>query len=87
YPGESPTAFSTVGYQSMMAIVDAVKRANTSTDREKFRDALANTSIKALGGQVTWDSPRDKPMGDNRNPALEVFRITGRGTVEAIPTE
>jgi branched-chain amino acid transport system substrate-binding protein len=87
YPGESPTSFSTVGYQSMMAIVDAVKRANTATDREKFRDALAKTSIKALGGQITWDSPRDNPMGDNRNPALEVFRINGRGTVEAIPTE
>ena len=87
YPGESPTSFSTVGYQSLIGIVDAVKRANTSKDREKFRDALANTSIKALGGQITWDSPRDKPMGDNRNPSLEVFRVTGRGTVEVIPTE
>jgi branched-chain amino acid transport system substrate-binding protein len=84
YPGESPTSFSTVGYQSMMAIVDAVKRAGTVTDREKFRDALAKTSISALNGKVTWDSPRDKPMGDNRSPTIEVFRITGRGTVEDI---
>jgi branched-chain amino acid transport system substrate-binding protein len=84
YPGESPTSFSTVGYQSMMAIVDAVKRAATVTDREKFRDALAKTSISALGGKVTWDSPRDKPMGDNRNPTVQVFRVTGRGTVDDI---
>jgi branched-chain amino acid transport system substrate-binding protein len=87
YPGESPTSFSTVGYQSMMAIVDAVKRANTATDREKFRDALAKTSIKSLGGQVTWDSPRDKPMGDNLNPTVEVFRVTGRGVIEDIKAE
>lgn len=70
----------------MMAIVEAVKRAGTATDREKFRDALAKTSISALNGKVTWDSPRprDKPMGDNRSPTIEVFRITGRGAVEDI---
>ena len=84
YAGESPTSFSTVGYQSMMAIVDAVKRAGTATDREKFRDALAKTSISALNGKVTWDSPRDKSMGDNLSPTIQVFRITGRGTVEDI---
>jgi hypothetical protein len=33
------------------AIVDAVKRACTATDREKFRDALADTKLEALGGR------------------------------------
>jgi len=84
YPNESPTSFSTVGYQSMMAIVDAVKRAGTVTDREKFRDAMAKTSIASLGGKITWDNPRDKPMGDNLSPTIQVFRVTGSGTVEDI---
>jgi branched-chain amino acid transport system substrate-binding protein len=84
YPGESPTSFSTVGYQSMLAIVDAVKRAGTVTDREKFRDALAKTSVPALNGRVTWDSPRDKPMGDNLNPTIQVYRVTGKGVIEDI---
>ena len=84
YPGESPTSFSTVGYQSMMGIVDAVKRSGTVTDREQFRDALAKTSIPTLGGKITWDSPRDKPMGDNLSPTIQVFRITGKGTVDDI---
>jgi branched-chain amino acid transport system substrate-binding protein len=84
YPNESPTSFSTVGYQSMMAIVDAVKRAGTVTDREKFRDALAKTSISTLGGKIAWDNLRDKPMGDNLSPTIQVFRVTGSGTVEDI---
>jgi branched-chain amino acid transport system substrate-binding protein len=38
---EEPTIYSVYGYQALQTAVDAVKRACSATDREKFRDALA----------------------------------------------
>jgi len=72
YPGESPMSFSAVGYHNLMPIVDAVKRAGTATDREKFRDALAKTFVSVLNRKVSWDSPRDKPMGDNLRLTIQL---------------
>src|SRR5215471_14068989 len=51
---EEPTIYSVYGYQALQAAVDAVKRACTATDREKFRDALADTKLEALGGSVAF---------------------------------
>jgi len=81
---EEPTIYSVYGYQALQAAVDAVKRACTATDREKFRDALAQTKLEALAGTVAFDSPRAAPNGENQGGAVIVSRITGRDSYEVI---
>ncbi len=81
---EEPTIYSVYGYQALQAAVDAVKRACTSTDREKFRDALAQTKIDALAGPVAFNSPRSAPNGENQGGSVIIARVTGRDTYEVI---
>ncbi|OEU63990.1 MAG: hypothetical protein BBJ57_09155 [Desulfobacterales bacterium PC51MH44] len=59
YPGARPGIFSSQGYDNLMVIFDAVKRAgkptgNLSKDRNKIRDALTTTDIKLSQGRVTF---------------------------------
>lgn|GEM_PF-1037239 len=82
-----PTLYSIYGVQALGAVVDAVKRSCSGTDREKFRDALATTDITVLGGGVHFDSPRDKPNGENLAAAdsVKVVKVTGpNGAVEEV---
>ncbi len=45
-----------LGYDAVMVLADAIKRAG-STDRDKIRDALANTrSFKGVTGTITFDA-------------------------------
>jgi branched-chain amino acid transport system substrate-binding protein len=81
---EEPTIYSVYGYQALQAAVDAVKRACTTTDREKFRDALAQTKIDALAGPVAFNSPRAAPNGENQGGSVIISRATGRDTYEVI---
>jgi ABC-type branched-subunit amino acid transport system substrate-binding protein len=81
---EEPTIYSVYGYQALQAAVDAVKRACTATDREKFRDALAQTKLEALAGIVAFDSPRSAPNGENQGGGVIISRITGRDSYELI---
>src|SRR6266436_4784356 len=81
---EEPTIYSVYGYQALQAAVDAVKRACTHTDREKFRDALAQTKIDALAGPVAFNSPRSAPNGENQGGSVIIARVTGRDTYEVI---
>jgi branched-chain amino acid transport system substrate-binding protein len=81
---EEPTIYSVYGYQALQAAVDAVKRACTATDREKFRDALGQTKLEALAGSVTFNSPRSEPNGENQGGSVIVSRITGRDSYELI---
>ena len=74
---EEPTIYSVYGYQALQAAVDAVKWACSATDREKFRDALAQTKLEALAGTVAFDSPRSAPNGENQAGAVIISRITG----------
>jgi ABC-type branched-subunit amino acid transport system substrate-binding protein len=83
YP-EEPTIYSVYGDQALQAAVDAVKRACTATDREKFRDALTQTKIDALGGPVAFNSPRATPNGENQGGTVVITRITGRDSYEVI---
>ncbi len=69
---------------ALQAAVDAVKRACTATDREKFRDALAQTKLEALAGTVAFDSPRSVPNGENQGGAVIISRITGRESYEML---
>ena len=59
YPGSRPGIFSSQGYDNLMVIADAVKRAgklsgDLAKDRNKVRDALKTTDIKLSQGQVKF---------------------------------
>src|SRR5262249_28995464 len=81
---EEPTIYSVYGYQALQAAVDAVKRSCTATDREKFRDALAQTKLEALAGPVVFNSPRSAPNGENQGGGVIIARVTGRDSYEVI---
>ena len=81
YP-ESIDIYAIYGYQALQAAVEAVKKSCSATNREAFRDALAQTSINAIGGPVKFDNPRDKPLGENRHGSIIVNRVTGRESAD-----
>ena len=69
--GAVPDAMGALGYDSVLALVDAIKRAN-STDSIKIRDALA--TLKDLDG-VTGKTTLD----DNRNARKPAVIIAIKG--------
>lgn len=69
--GETPAALVAQGYDAMMLLADAIKRAN-STDRQKVRDALAETkNYEAVTGMITLDENR------NATKSAVVLQIKG----------
>jgi branched-chain amino acid transport system substrate-binding protein len=59
YSGETPDAMAALGYDSMMVLADAIKRAGT-TDGPKLREALAGTKdFPGATGVTTLDAKRD----------------------------
>jgi branched-chain amino acid transport system substrate-binding protein len=57
--GSSTDALSALGYDSVMLLADAIKRADT-TDAAKLRDALAATkNFKGVTGTITLDEQRN----------------------------
>ncbi len=59
YSGEVPDAMAALGYDSLMVLVDAIKRAGT-TDGPKLRDAIAATKdFPCLTGKTTLDAERN----------------------------
>lgn len=56
---KDPNAFAALGFDAYNLILDAIKRAN-SADREKIREALANTkNFEGATGWITLDENRD----------------------------
>ena len=60
YPGARPGIFSSQGYDNVLVILDAIKRAGEPTgklqqDRDKIRDALKATDIKLSQGHIKFD--------------------------------
>ncbi len=80
--GHDPTLYSFYGWDAVHVYVEAVKRACTPTDRDKFRQAL-NTidNVPTLSGKATFKNP---PDGENLSAAVIVNQTTGRGTFEAV---
>jgi branched-chain amino acid transport system substrate-binding protein len=77
-----PTLLSFYGWDAVQLYVDAVKRACTDTDREKFREALARTKdFAGLSGAITFANP---PTGEVQNPTILVTATTGKGTWEEV---
>ena len=57
--GATPDAMAALGYDSVLALVDAIKRAN-STDGAKIRDALATLKdLDGVTGKTTLDADRN----------------------------
>jgi len=57
--GQVPDAMAVLGYDAAYALVDAIKRAN-STDPEKIREALANTKdFQGVTGSLTLNDTHD----------------------------
>lgn len=70
-----PSNFVAAGYDSIYLFADAAKRAKTTTDRQKFRDALAKTSgLEGVNGKYTYSN-----SGDNQTPGFTIFRIKDGG--------
>lgn len=60
YPDSRPGIFSSQGYDNLMVIFDAVKRAGKPTgdltkDRERIRDALEKTDMRLSQGRIKFD--------------------------------
>jgi branched-chain amino acid transport system substrate-binding protein len=69
--GEVPDAMAALGYDSVLALVDSIKRAG-STDSTKIRDALATLKdLDGVTGQTTLDADRNA-----RKPAV-IIEIKG----------
>lgn len=78
---QEATSFSTFGYDSVMTLVEALKKAGT-TDREKVAAALTSLDFTSpIGSQITFKNP---PDGNNVNPSVVAVQITGRGTYVAV---
>jgi branched-chain amino acid transport system substrate-binding protein len=61
YDGKAPDAMAALGYDSVMVLVDAIKRAGT-TDGPALRDAIAATKdFQGATGKTTLDANRDAP--------------------------
>jgi branched-chain amino acid transport system substrate-binding protein len=59
YNGKVPDAMAALGYDSVMVLVDAIKRAGT-TDEPALRDAIAATKdFPGATGKTTLDENRD----------------------------
>ena len=59
FKGEVPDAMAALGYDSVMVLVDAIKRAGT-TEAAKLRDALAATrDFDGVTGRTTIDAQRN----------------------------
>jgi branched-chain amino acid transport system substrate-binding protein len=81
FPQQEATSFSSYGYDAVIALVEAIKKAGTP-DREKIAAALASLDIKtALGTRVTFKNP---PEGNNLNPSVVVVQVNGRGTYTTV---
>jgi len=62
--------------------VEAVKRACTPTDRDKFPSGPQHDRQRpTLSGKATFKNP---PDGENLSAAVIVNQTTGRGTFEAV---
>ena len=73
--GARPDAMGALGYDSVLALVDAIKRAG-STDGTKIRDALAATKdLDGVTGKTTLDAERNA-----RKPAV-IIEIKNGGFV------
>jgi branched-chain amino acid transport system substrate-binding protein len=57
--GSTPDSNASLGYDSVLVLVDAIRRAGT-TERNALREAIATTrDFMAVTGKITIDSERN----------------------------
>lgn len=77
---EFPT-YVALGYDNIMLLADAIRRANTTTNRKAVRDALGSTkNFEGLCGFYTYQN-----SGDNVNPTIHILRMN-KGVYEPYMT-
>jgi branched-chain amino acid transport system substrate-binding protein len=77
---EFPT-YVALGYDNIMLLADAIRRANTTTNRKAVRDALGSTkNFEGLCGFYTYQN-----SGDNVNPTIHILRMN-KGVYEPFMT-
>jgi branched-chain amino acid transport system substrate-binding protein len=74
--GEEPSQHAAQSYGAMLAAADAIKRSNTSVDREKVRDALETTRISTGFGPVRFLDYRGYK---NQNPVISLITQIQKG--------
>ena len=77
-----PNSIAALGYVSGKFLIDAIKRANTISDREKLREALEKTTnYRSIAGTISIDS---KHNGQHSGVVIEiqngVMKFKGRIT-------
>ena len=71
------TSFSAYGYDSVYAVVEAVKRSN-GTDRGPVREVLGGLDYRSpIETSIGFRNP---PHGDNLTPSVSVVQVTGSGS-------
>ena len=71
--GKQPDNYSITSYDAALVILDAVKRvaaAGKDVTRDAVRDAIQQSHLKTLQGEVSFDA-----NGDLENRVISVFRI------------
>jgi branched-chain amino acid transport system substrate-binding protein len=72
--GQQPDNYSITAYDAALVILDAIKRVAASgkdVTRAAVRDAIQNSHVKTLQGEVSFDA-----NGDIQNRVISVFQIT-----------
>ncbi len=72
--GKQPNNYSITAYDAALVILDAIKAVAASgkeVTRDAVRDAIQQSHVKTLQGEVTFDD-----NGDIENRVVSVFRIT-----------
>jgi branched-chain amino acid transport system substrate-binding protein len=72
--GQQPDNYSITAYDAALVILDAVKRIAASgkeVTREAMRDAIQNSHVKTLQGEISFDAD-----GDIENRVISVFQIS-----------
>lgn len=81
FPQQEATSFSTFGYDSVYAVLAALKKSGEA-DREKIAAALSGLDYTTpLGSRITFKNP---PDGNNINPSVVVVKVSGRGTYTVV---
>lgn len=58
FNGETPDAMAALGYDSALALIEAIKKAG-STDGKKLKEALAGIDFVGATGRTKLDAKRD----------------------------
>ena len=72
--GKQPDNYSITAYDAALVILDAIKRVAASgkdVTRDAVRDAIQQSHVKTLQGEVSFDAD-----GDIENKVISVFRIS-----------